>query len=74
MGLKKRVKEMRIVRRCWTEENPCVTKDDCRRLGCPYVGRECQEDALLDATALVEELWKQRKELKKRVQRGQNEG
>lgn len=73
MGLKKRVKEMRIVRKCWAEET-CKTKDDCRAIGCPYVGKDCEVEVILDALALVEILWQERKELKKRVRSGQNEG
>lgn len=75
MGLKAKVKALRIARDCWNGTTTSETKDQCRALGCPYVetGTDCAADALIDAVALVEILWKERKE-KKRIKRGKGGG
>lgn len=66
--LKDKVKQLRIVRKCWTDEIHCFTKEDCKRVGCPYANKDCTEDAFLDALEMVDVLWKERKRLKKRVE------
>ncbi len=68
--LKRQYKQLKIVRMCWTAPQHYMSVDDCKRLGCPYAGQDCMEMAFIDAMWLVDRLMKERKELKKRVERG----
>lgn len=67
MGLKAKVKALRIARDCWNGKATSETRDQCKARGCPYADAltDCAADALMDAVAVVEVLWKERKEKKK---------
>lgn len=75
MGLKAKVKALRIARDCWDGTGPAETQAECKARGCPYYGgvTDCAADALIDAVAVIDILWRKRKE-KKRVERGKVRG
>lgn len=67
--LKDKLAGLRIARVCWSRqaaEGAAMTKDDCRRMGCPYVDSDCAETALLDALDAVERLEKKLKKAKRK--------
>lgn len=75
MGIKKRIKALRIARDCWAGINTAETREQCKVMGCPYADAvtDCAADALMDAVAVAEILWRERKE-KGRVERGEGNG
>ena len=63
--IKEQLKQVRQVRKCWTEPPHEMSTDDCKRIGCPYAGMECLEMGFMDAMYLLERLYKKLKKAKK---------
>lgn len=67
--LKDKLTGLRIARACWNQsdaESEAMTKDDCHRMGCPYVDSDCAVTVLMDALDAVAQLEKKVKRLKKK--------